>query len=91
MIAFGKTLVGFKTNNVSVEEVDFEDDDIRDIGLRRNVCRHVVGKVEPEDIRCVVMRIPRGYLDERHMTYDEIEEKDLPFIFRGFEHAVSKN
>ena len=89
MIAFGKTLVGFKTDHVRVEEVDFEADDIRDIPLRRNVCRHVVGTVEPEDIRCVVMRIPRGYLDDRHLTPDEVDEPDLPFVFRGFEHSVS--
>lgn len=85
MVSFGKTLVGFKTDNLSVSEVDYisEADIYRDETMRRQVCRHVEGDISKEDIRFMVMRIPRHLLDEEHLTDEEKSEADMPFVFRA--------
>lgn len=84
MVGFGKTLVGFKTENIQVDEIDFNPEDLRGANERKYLCRHVVGDLRPEDIRSVVMRIPRHLISENLLTVDEREEAST-FIFRTFE------
>ena len=81
-VGFGKTIIGFKSDNVSVEEIEFSESDIRDARERKYLCRHVVGELTREDIRFLVMRMPSSLLDEDHLTEEEKKRKD-PFIFRG--------
>lgn len=86
VVGFGKTIIGFKTDNLSVEEIEFEGDDmanLRDNSERKFLCRHVVGDLRKEDILSIVMRIPRHLMPEGSLTPKEIERK-LPFITRGF-------
>ncbi len=83
MIGFGKTLLGFKTDHISVCEVEFAEDDPRDIESRRYLCRHVDGSLSKEDIRTVVMRIPRKSM-VKGMLFEDEKESTSPFIFRGF-------
>ncbi|MDQ5893249.1 MAG: hypothetical protein QG640_260 [Patescibacteria group bacterium] len=82
-IGFGKTIIGFKTDNLSVEEIDFNKDDFRGAEERKFLCRHVVGNLEKKDIRFVVMRIPRTLLPEEYLQEKEKNGKSA-FIFRGF-------
>ncbi len=84
MVGFGKTIVGFKTENIQVDEIDFNPDDPRGALERKFLCRHVVGDLKPEDIRSVVMRIPRHLIREDLLTEDERNETST-FIFRTFE------
>lgn len=84
-IGLGKSLVGFKTEsgNLEVTEVDFSDDDMRDISRRKYLCRHVEGQITKEDIRGVVMRIPRQLMKDVLLTEQELEGTGQ-FVFRGF-------
>jgi hypothetical protein len=85
IVSFGKTIIGFKTDNLEVTEVDFVADTagVRDEYERRYICRHVEGTITKDDIKYLVMRIPRHLLDEKHMNQEEREDVDAPFIFRG--------
>lgn len=84
MVGFGKTIVGFKTENIQVDEIDFNPYDVRGAEERKYLCRHVVGDLRQKDIKSVVMRIPRYLIDESLLTIDETES-DSTFIFRTFE------
>ncbi len=84
MIAFGKTIVGFKTDHLSVDQVDFLEEDGRDVARRAQICRHVAGDVQKEDIVAVVIRFPRVTFPEEKMTDDE-KQSSPQFIFRGFQ------
>lgn len=85
MVSFGKTIIGFKTDNLEVSEVDFVSDTagFRDENERKYICRHVEGIVTKEDIKYMVMRIPRHLLNDDRLTREELEDSDMPFIFRG--------
>jgi transcriptional antiterminator Rof (Rho-off) len=85
LMSFGKSLIGFKTDNLQVTEVDYVPDaaGIRDEQERRYVCRHVEGTLKKQDIKFLVIRIPKHLLDEQHLTQEELEEKDFPFVFRA--------
>lgn len=85
MVSFGKTLIGFKTDNLEVSEVDFVSDTegIRDERERKYICRHVEGTITKEDIKYMLMRIPRHLLNDDRLTREELEDSDMPFIFRG--------
>jgi hypothetical protein len=84
VIAFGKTIVGFKTDHLSVTTVDFGEEDGRNLAERARLCRHVEGDVGREDIQAVVLRIPRASFPEARMTEEEARSTS-PFIFRGFQ------
>ncbi len=84
VVGFGKTLIGFKTEHITVEEVAFSESDIRNAEERRFLCRHVVGSLEKEDIRHLVMRIPAQLVSEGLLTDDE-KKKKSSFIFRGMQ------
>jgi len=83
MIGFGKTLVGFTTDNISVSNVDFIEDDFRDTQKRTYLCRHVDGQLSKEDIKTVVVRIPRKLVALENL-FDDEKEVSSPFVFRGF-------
>ncbi len=85
MVSFGKTLIGFKTDNLEVTEVDFVADTagMRNEHERRYICRHVEGTVTKEDIKYMVMRIPRHLLNDDRLTREELEDSEISFIFRG--------
>ena len=77
-----KALVGFSTDHLTVSEIDDNEHDLRDTNLRKGVCRHVSGEIHRDDIRYVVMRIPRSCFPEDALVP---EEKNISgnFIFRG--------
>ncbi len=82
VVGFGKTVIGFKTDNLSVSEIDFSGDNFRNQQERKFLCRHVTGNLKKEDIRYIVMRIPIGMMPETHLSEQE-KTKKLPFIFRS--------
>lgn len=77
-----KALVGFKNDHLSVSEIDDMEDDIRNVALRKTQCRHVAGEIRKEDIRYMVMRIPRRFFPEENMSDEEIKLR-TNFVFRG--------
>lgn len=82
MVGFGKTIIGFKTDNISVSEVEFSESDIRDPEERKFLCRHVSGSLQSKDVGYVVIRIPSDLLAEKYLTKEE-KKKKMPFVFRG--------
>jgi len=86
-VGFGKTIIGFKTDNIEVSEVEFSNR--VDSEERRYLCRHVVGDIKREDIISVVMRIPRHLMEDSLLNEKELESKS-PFIVRGFNTGSKK-
>ncbi len=84
-MGLGKSLVGFRghSDHLTVSNVDFSEDDQRDVAKRDYLCRHIEGEILKEDIRGVVMRIPRNVVGESLLTDEELENEGQ-FIFRGF-------
>lgn len=76
-----KALVGFKNDHVEVTEIEKDEFDVRDSALRKSMCRHVVGEIHRNDIRYIVMRIPRKLFPEEILMGDEVDGKSQ-FIFR---------
>lgn len=85
IMSFGKSLIGFKTENLSIMEVDFVADTagVRNEHERKYVCRHVEGTLRKDDIKFLIIRIPKHLLDEKHISEEEQAEKDFPFVFRA--------
>lgn len=77
-----KALVGFKNDHLSVAEIQDDEFDIRDTTLRKAQCRHVSGEIRHEDIKYVVMRIPRNIFPRENLAPDEIKQGGN-FVFRG--------
>ena len=88
MVGFGKTIIGFKTDNMLVEEIDFSESEIRDSAERKFLCRHVTGNLSKHDVRYIIIRIPYTYLQEKYLT-DSERTKKPKFIFRGM--ALNNN
>jgi len=84
VVGFGKTIIGFKTENLSVSEIDFEGNNFQNHGERKFLCRHVSGDLNKDDIRYIVIRIPTNLMPETHLSEEE-KTKKLPFIFRGLQ------
>jgi len=82
MVGFGKTTIGFKSENIQVEEVDFNENDLRGAKERRYVCRHVSGILNKNDIKYIILRLPFSFVEEKYMTETERQRKPN-FIFRG--------
>lgn len=77
-----KALVGFTNDHVEVSEIDENEFDLRDTTLRRAYCRHLKGEIHKEDIKYMVMRIPRGVFPVQYLN--DLERKQpSSFIFRG--------
>jgi hypothetical protein len=77
-----KAMIGFSNDHVSVDEIDDNEFDLRDTTLRKAYCRHIHGQIMPEDIRYVVLRIPRRVFPEELMLEEE-KNSGSKFIFRG--------
>lgn len=84
MVGFGKTIIGFRTENLKVEEINFDPDDVRGANERQYLCRHVSGVLKAEDIRTVILRIPRHLLLEDVLDEDE-KTNNGAFVFRAFQ------
>jgi hypothetical protein len=82
MVGFGKTIVGFKTDNLKVDEIDFDPNDHRGASERKYLCRHISGEVREEDFVSLVMRIPKNLIGPEYLTEEELAE-DRTFIFRS--------
>jgi len=83
VIAFGKTMVGFKTDHIQVDRIDYNGgDDLRDVQQRMHLCRHVHGTLQKEDIRYLIMRIPKGMVKDELLTALD-KQSNSPFVFRG--------
>lgn len=81
VFGFGKTIVGFKTENISVTEIDFQESEIRDSEERRYLCRHVSGELKKSDIRYIIIRIP-FVVATNILTIDEQNKKTRFYIQR---------
>lgn len=77
-----KALVGFTNDHVKVSEIAENEFDLRDTALRHAYCRHLEGSIQKEDIRYMVMRIPRSVFP-REMMSDIERKQPSAFIFRG--------
>ncbi len=75
-------LIGFTNDHIKVTEIDDDQFDLRDTSLRKAHCRHIVGEIHFEDIKYVVLRIPRNLFPDNELTKEETTSKS-PFIFRG--------
>lgn len=84
MVAFGKTVVGFKTDNLKVDQVEFDGTNFQNVKERRYLCRHVSGDLRKEDIRYMVLRVPTHMMPEEHLSEPE-KAKKAPFTFRGIQ------
>lgn len=77
-----KSLIGFKGDHLEVNEIDDNEFDLRDTNLRKAYCRHISGEIRREDIKYLVLRIPRKLIPEEELLPEE-EAKPAPFVFRG--------
>ncbi len=77
-----KALVGFTKDHIHVEEVEDFNFDLRDTNIRIANCRHIVGEIHSEDIKYLIMRIPRKLFPENKLNTDELHS-NTQFIFRG--------
>lgn len=84
VVGFGKTLVGFKTDRIKVEKIDFSETVVNNAEERRFLCRHVSGILDSNDIRHMVLRMPSALVPEHVLTEDE-RKKKRDFIFRGMQ------
>ena len=82
MVGFGKTVIGFKTDHMKVDMVQYDENDLRQLGQRSIVCRHVSGDLMKDDIKVVVMRIPVSMCDVSILKEGELDGRQ--FVFRGF-------
>lgn len=76
------SLIGFDPKNIRVSSIEVSKNDPRDTALRSALCRHVDGVLSPEDIKYLVLRMPRSLVDEKYLTESE-KQSGVPFIFRG--------
>ncbi len=81
-----KALVGFTNDHVEVTEIDDNEFDLRDTTLRRAYCRHLEGEIHKEDIKYMVMRIPRNVFPVRFLN-DFERKQPSSFIFRAVKIA----
>lgn len=77
-----KTAISYEPESVHVYPIDDMEDDLRDAGLRKQVCRHVAGEIKPEYIRHIVLRVPRVFFPKEKMTDEERSTSGM-YIFRS--------
>lgn len=77
-----KAMIGFTSDHLKVSEIDDNEFDLRDTNMRKALCRHVSGEIRHEDIKYVVLRIPRRLFPKEKLLPIEAENIG-PFIFRG--------
>ncbi len=80
------TLVGFRENKeTKVEDVSVEEKNV--FGRKRDLVRIAKGRVHPEDVQFVILRMPIKYFPAEEITPQEqkdIQKYHQPYIFRGF-------
>jgi hypothetical protein len=87
LIAFDiRSLIGFEPGNLQVEPIEVGkakagDTDIRDTAFRENFCRHVSGDLLPQQIKYLILRMPKSVFPEEYLGENETEE--TRFVFRG--------
>lgn len=79
-----RSAVAFKPDSVNVYEIETPEGDTRDVGFRKQVCRHVHGSIEPDYIKHIVLRIPRKIFPEGRLT-DQEKTMTSMYIFRSLE------
>jgi hypothetical protein len=84
-----KTLVGFRNDHLEVSEIDHNEFDMRDTSLRAGLCRHVNGEIRREDVRYMIMRIPKSMFPVDKLSEQE-KSSASQFIFRGVEMPASR-
>lgn len=77
-----KAMIGFTSDHLKVSEIDDNEFDLRDTNMRKAFCRHVSGEIRHEDIKYVVLRIPRKLFPKDKLLPTEVDNIG-PFIFRG--------
>lgn len=77
-----KTMIGFTNDHIEVREITDDEFDLRDTSLRKAYCRHIRGFIHREDLKYMILRIPRKLFPPDQMTEEEAKMK-TPFIFRG--------
>ncbi len=77
-----KALIGFSNDHIEVVDIEDNEFDLRDTTLRKAYCRHIVGEIYAEDIKYLVLRIPKHLFPEsKLLDYEKISSGK--FIFRG--------
>ncbi|MDQ3089610.1 MAG: hypothetical protein M3Q24_00450 [bacterium] len=77
-----KALIGFSNDHIEVAGIEDNEFDLRDTTLRKVHCRHIVGQIYAEDIKYLVLRIPKHFFPESKLLDDEKMSLGK-FIFRG--------
>lgn len=76
-----RSAIGFDPKGIEVHDIDIDEFDLRDTTLRSALCRHVEGNLKPENIKYLIMRIPKHFLEEKNLTDAERKKSSL-FVFR---------
>ncbi len=79
-----RTAIAFSPEKVKVTDIGDIEGEVRDVKLRKTLCRHIEGVIEPEHIKSVVLRIPKKFFPESRMTEQEKSLNSM-FIVRGIE------
>jgi hypothetical protein len=77
-----KAMIGFTKEHLSVKEISDNEFDLRDTNLRKVYCRHIDGEIHKEDIKYVVMRIPKHLFPQEELSPEELKTPSQ-FVFRG--------
>lgn len=84
-----KLLIGFDVRSAIAFEQEAlhvfpikDQEDLRNIELRKKVCRHVEGNIDPHYIKYIILRIPRKIFPETRLNSNETKS-DSMYIFRS--------
>ncbi len=77
-----RTAISYSPESIHVYNIDETENDLRDISLRKKVCKHVEGVITPELIKHIVIRCPRTIFPEDRMTNEEKNTQHM-YIFRA--------
>lgn len=77
-----RTAISYSPESLHVYPIDDIEGDLRDASMRKQVCRHVAGEIQPEYIRHMVLRVPRAFFPEEKMSADERSNSGM-YIFRS--------
>ena len=79
-----RTAIAFSPEKVLVTAIDDLEIETRDAKVRKNLCRHIEGTIEPEHIKSVILRVLKKFFQESRMTEQEINSNTF-YIIRGIE------
>jgi hypothetical protein len=83
-----RAAIGFDPKGLEVHEIDLDELDPRDQVKRAAFCRHVRGNLNPEQIKYLILRIPKNLFPKNMIT--EEDKKYGQFVFRGAELKPAK-